>query len=291
VIKGDTADIEARIDPNAFVASLYHTILGREPDTPGLQAYVRAMQQGTSHEELLRIFLESDEFAVIRHRAALLDIGREIGRAGTLEEGRENFKLSRFPQDYTPPGEAGRCYLRRLNSGFLDRYCAGPVLLDVGFSGYDNPDRKTALPGAIGVDLDYPGYDGRRLPFEDGSVDTIFSSHCLEHILWDHETIRDWYRVTKFGGHIVCIVPSQALYEKKRFLPSCFNEDHKRMYTPASLVRSFEEALQVNTYRVRHLAENDYGFNYQLGPGVHSDGAYEIELVIEKITKPDWDLA
>jgi hypothetical protein len=81
------------------------------------------------------------------------------------------------------------------------------------------------------------------------------------------------------------------LYEKKRFLPSNFNEGHLRMYTPSSLVRSFEEALDVNSYRVRHLAENDMGFNYELGPEKHSDGAYEIELVIEKIKKPSWELA
>ena len=197
---------------------------------------------------------------------------------------------SGFPLDYEPPGEAGRSYRLRRNNGFLDRFCSGSLILDVGFSGYDNPERKTALPGAIGVDLDYPGYDGRVLPFGDGTVDTVFSSHCLEHILYDHAAIQDWYRVLKVHGFIVCMVPSQALYEKRRFLPSRFNEDHKRMYTPAGLVGSFEQALEVNSFRVRHLAENDTGFNYELGPDVHSDGAYEIELVIEKIEKPHWSL-
>jgi hypothetical protein len=53
-------------------------------------------------------------------------------------------------------------------------------MLDVGYTGYDNPGRLTALPGAVGIDLDPPGYNGIRLPFEDGSVNTVFSSHCLE---------------------------------------------------------------------------------------------------------------
>lgn len=196
-----------------------------------------------------------------------------------------------YPEDYTPPGEAGRSYLRRLRSGFLDRFCTGDVVLDVGFSGYDNPLGLTALPGAIGVDVDYPGYDGLRLPFDDASVDVVFSSHCLEHIQFDLAAIRDWYRVLRVGGHIVCIVPSQALYEKKRFLPSNWNIDHKRMYSPAKLLESIEEALELNSYRVRHLAENDENFDYSIGPELHSVGCYEIELVIQKISPPDWKLS
>jgi hypothetical protein len=87
------------------------------------------------------------------------------------------------------------------------------------------------------------------------------------------------------------MVPSQALYEKKRFLPSNWNGDHKRMYTPSSLALVFETALSVNAYRIRHLAENDRGFNYSLGPDKHSDGAYEIEIVVERIRPPAWSLA
>ncbi len=263
-----------------FVAQLYRSILQREPDEGGLQTYVAQLLGGRPEGALIQAFLGSEEYQdaqLRRSRATLLE--RE-GATG----------LSRFPIDYQPPGEAGRCYARRVKSGFLDRYCGGDLVLDVGFSGYDNPDRKAALPGAIGIDLDYPGYDGLHLPFADNSVDTILSSHCLEHILYDHAAIRDWFRVLKVGGFIVCFVPHQGLYEKKRFLPSRWNEDHKRMYTPASLLQSFEAALTLNSYRVRHLADNDEGFNYALGPDVHSDGAYEIELVIEKIVPPAWPL-
>lgn len=263
-----------------FVAGLYRSILNREPDASGLADYVRLMASGHDEESLIRFFLMGDEYrtvALARLNAAL----RQEGAQGAT---------SKFPLDYQPPGEAGRCYRRRLQTGFLDRYCSGDLILDVGYSGYDNPEGRCALPGAIGVDLDYPGYDGIRLPFDDGTVDTVFSSHCLEHILYDHAAIRDWYRVLKVGGFIVCFVPHQGLYEKKRFLPSRWNGDHKRMYTPASLLASFEHALELNSYRVRHVADNDEGFRYALGPDSHSDGAYEIELVIERITPPDWSL-
>ena len=268
-------------DVHDFVEQLYSVVLGRMPDSVGFEYYTNEILQGKSYGEILRIFLNSEEFLegqVARVRTHL--IGRE-------QEGRLQ---SKFPLDYQPPGEAGRCYQRRVRSGFLDRFCSGEVILDVGFSGYDNPEGKTAIPGAIGIDLDYPGYDGITLPFAEGSVDTVMSSHCLEHILFDHAAIRDWYRVLKIGGFIVCMVPHKGLYEKKRYLPSRWNGDHKRMYTPASLLESFEQALEINSYRVRHLADNDTDFDYSLGPDVHSAGAYEIELVIEKISPPDWSL-
>jgi SAM-dependent methyltransferase len=283
----NAADSSAPADVEGLVAAVYRQILDREPDPGGWAFYAGRLREGMPVEDLLHSFVTSAEFrdkqrATNRRLAADESMFRDdVGEAAK----------SSFPLDYRPPGEAGRSYELRVRNGFLDRYCSGGLVLDVGFSGYDNPDGKTGVPGAIGIDVNYPGYDGRHLPFADASVDTVFSSHCLEHILYDHAAIQDWYRVLKVGGFIVCIVPSQALYEKKRFLPSRFNEDHKRMYSPASLVGSFEQALAVNSYRVRHLAENDRGFNYRLGPDVHSDGAYEIELVVEKITPPAWDLA
>ena len=277
-----------------FVEDLYRIFSEREADPQGRAHYANLIKSGTSVGSIVAHFATGEEYIAKTNRMVILElITWSPYERTTSEDGRTVWTPlpRRFPSDYLPPGEAGQSYLERIRSGFLDRYCSGPVVLDVGYAGYDNPDKKTALPNAIGVDLEYPGYNGLKLPFEDASVDTVFSSHCLEHILYDHAAIRDWHRVLKVGGYIVCMVPSQALYEKRRFLPSKFNADHKRMYTPASLLGSFEQALPVNSYRVRHMAENDKGFNYELGPDVHSDGAYEIELVIEKIAPPGWELA
>jgi hypothetical protein len=55
--------------------------------------------------------------------------------------------------------------------------------------------------------------------------------------------------------------------------------------------RPGEEALEANSFRVRHLKENDAGFDYSLSPDVHSQGCYEIELLLEKIQPPEWTLA
>src|SRR5262245_7844505 len=45
-----------------------------------------------------------------------------------------------------------------------------------------------------------------------------------------------------------------------------------------------------NNYRECHLADDDRDFYYRIDPGAHSSGCYEIELVIEKIAPPGWQL-
>jgi SAM-dependent methyltransferase len=201
-------------------------------------------------------------------------------------------KVGRYevPENWPVKGEAGRTFSQKLNNGFFSAYLGGEVTIDVGYRG-DFEDAVPILPHAIGVDLDYPGYDGKTLPFPDESVDTVYSSHMLEHVPVFWTTIRDWHRVVRPGGFIVCIVPHQFLYEKRRGLPSLWNADHKRFYTPASLLREFETSLPPNTYRIRHLRDNDEGYTYESGPETHSGGSYEIELVVQKIVPPAWALA
>ena len=49
--------------------------------------------------------------------------------------------------------------------------------------------------------------------------------------------------------------------------------------------------MELNTYRIRHLRDNDQNYRYTIGPEAHAAGGYEIELVVEKIERPEWDLA
>ena len=181
--------------------------------------------------------------------------------------------------------EAARSYQRRLENGFFDRYLAGANILDIGFAGGD-PECLPIVESAIGIGLDYPGYDGLHLPFADHSQDTVFASHCYEHIAEYKTVLREWYRVLRVGGYLVVLVPHKYLYERKSTPPSLFNADHKRFYTAAALLREFEESLPVNGFRVRHLADNDEGFDYRTPIGEHAHGCYEIELVVQKIERP-----
>ncbi|HEY2131703.1 MAG TPA: glycosyltransferase family 9 protein [Acetobacteraceae bacterium] len=186
--------------------------------------------------------------------------------------------------------EASKTLALRLDSGFIDKYLFGPAIMDIGYRGYIE-DVVPVVPQAIGIELDYPGYDGRTLPFAEGSQDAVFASHCLEHIPDFKNAFRDWFRVLRVGGFLVIAVPHAFLYEKRVTLPSRFNADHKRFYTPASLLAELQDSLEPNSYRIRHMIDNDLGYDYSIGPDRHAGGCYEIELVVEKIARPGWRLA
>lgn len=183
--------------------------------------------------------------------------------------------------------EAAQNYRRRLAEGFFVKYLSGDAVLDIGYRG-GNPKSVPITDKAIGIELDYPGYDGKHLPFPDESQDAVFVSHCLEHIEDYQSVLADWYRVLKVSGFLIIAVPHRELYERKSMPPSRFNSDHKRFYTPRSLLAEIEEALPLGGYRVRSLRDIDDGFDYSVPPEDHARGSYEIELVLQKIVVPGY---
>ena len=60
----------------------------------------------------------------------------------------------------------------------------------------------------------------------DRAYDFVHSSHCLEHMRDAQAALNNWVRILKPGGHLVCLVPDEDLYEQSVF-PSTFNPDHK----------------------------------------------------------------
>lgn len=185
--------------------------------------------------------------------------------------------------NHTPGGEPGKSHKRRLAEGLIEKYLSANLVIDIGAG-----KGPAVTPWAKIIDLDTPGYDGLHIPFEDESVDAIFSSHCLEHVISPYDTIQEWFSKIKVGGVLFITVPHQFLYEKKAILPSNWNGDHKRFYTPAKLLNEIENSLLPNTYRIRHLKDIDDKFNYEIGDSDHSEGCYEIEVIIEKIAGNDW---
>jgi SAM-dependent methyltransferase len=194
-----------------------------------------------------------------------------------------------IPLNWPVKGEIRKTFMVKLATGFFRKYMSGAVILDVGYKG-GHADAVPIFPHAIGVDLDYPGYDGVHFPFSDESVDVVFASHVLEHTPDPSAVLREWFRVIKVRGFIVCIVPHQFLYERKNNLPSLWSQEHLSFYTPARLLHELENTLKPNTYRVRHLADNDVEYKYDISPDCHPSGCYEIELVVEKIEPPFWEL-
>jgi hypothetical protein len=169
----------------------------------------------------------------------------------------------------------------------MARYLSGRNILDIGYRGGD-PNAVPITETAIGVELDYPGYDGTYLPFPDESQDAVLAAHVLEHIPNWRPVLTDWHRVLRIGGFLVIMVPHRHLFERRPDLPSMWNGDHKRFFTPASLLAEIEAALPINGYRIRHLFDNDIGFRYQDPPSAPPAGNFEIELVVERIARPVW---
>lgn len=177
--------------------------------------------------------------------------------------------------------ESAKTYENKLKNGFFDKYMSG-YGAEVGYAGYEQ-GVMPILERCDGYDMDTPGYDGKMIPVVDCHYDWLYSSHCLEHISDYKAAIREWFRVVKPKGFIITVVPHRDLYEKKLELPSRWNPDHKRFYTASSLLKEFEETLPINSYRIRHLRENDEGHCYQDEVNVHGRWLYEIECVIQKL--------
>lgn len=161
--------------------------------------------------------------------------------------------------------------------------------IDIGYKGA-SADNEPVLKNAVGIDLGSPNYNGFALPFKENALDFVFSSHCLEHVTDPVASVKEWFRPIRVGGYLILIVPHLYLYEKKRSLPSLFNEDHKVFFTPSTLLSTVEAALQPNSYRIVSYRDNDVDYNYSIGPNEHCSGACECELVVKRIEKPNWEI-
>jgi len=64
-----------------------------------------------------------------------------------------------------------------------------------------------------------PAWD---LPFDTGTVDTIFTRHMLEHLypVQAHATLDEWARVLCKGGQAIAIVPDLAYHARQLLDPT-----------------------------------------------------------------------
>ena len=128
--------------------------------------------------------------------------------------------------------ECSKSIQRRLaDSNFLRRYFFGDGL-DIG----GKPDPLLLYRELFSLmksvkTWDWEDGDAQFLEsVEDGSLDFVHSSHCLEHLVDPEEGLRNWFRVVRDGGYLVITVPDEDLYEQGVF-PSSFNGDHKWTFT------------------------------------------------------------
>ena len=146
-------------------------------------------------------------------------------------------------------------------SDLLSLYLRGRIL-DIG-AGLD-PITKNA------VVFDKPQGDAQEIQrfFPENSFDTVFSSHCLEHMMDPISAITKWYSLVKPGGHLIVIVPDEDLYEQGHF-PSIFNQDHKATFTLSKSKSWSPESINCLALclklggKIKYLAQqsDDYDFS------------------------------
>ena len=147
------------------------------------------------------------------------------------------------------------------------------------------------LPGV--EPFDQPQGDANRIgEFVRKKYDFVFSSHALEHMHDPPSALRGWFSLVKPGGHLVCLVPDEDLYEQGCF-PSLFNRDHKHTFTLAKgrswsprsinvldLVRGLEGAELVQA------ALQDHGYDRRLlrhRPGALSRFLFKTTLAARRL--------
>ena len=176
-------------------------------------------------------------------------------------------------------GETAKSHNRRVRENFFEKYCTGEGL-DIGYGS------DIIVPGCSG--WDFRNGDAQYLSgVEDEIFDFVYSSHCLEHMYDVQTSLKNWWRVVKKGGYLILAIPHRDLYEKKNQLPSRWNSDHKHMFLigrsepPDTLDIVEEIRLSLENYDIKYIKACDEGHTIT-NPLVHSDGEYQIEIVIQK---------
>lgn len=147
----------------------------------------------------------------------------------------------------------------------IEPYLKGNVL-ELGSGGWP------CCPHAIQLDLQrfhHPEYDlppvqlvwnaFTRLPFDNGTFDTLVASHVLEDTSDWFPVLREWMRVVKTGGHLIIQVP-----DLKRFRavvaanPLAENPNHKHESFVGELSMYAEKLGGLRVILDKFQPETDY---------------------------------
>jgi hypothetical protein len=135
-------------------------------------------------------------------------------------------------------------------------------------------------PAACDDDVDAPASDD----------DVVVAYRVLQEANDYRAALQRWFARVRSEGYLIVVVPHAFLHARQTAMPSRWDRQQKRLYTPASLLSEVEEALIPNTYRVRWLGDLAAGYDYNQLVTVEPLGESDIGLVIERITAPVWGL-
>lgn len=175
---------------------------------------------------------------------------------------------------------------RRLREGWFAKYAPDHLSgIDIGWGG--DPLNETFRRWDMN-----DGDASHMRGVSDAIFSTVYSSHCLEHLIDPLLGLRNWYRILKPGGHLIVVVPHRDLYEKRYTLPSRWNGDHKTMWLPdaeyppqtLSLTAAIATIAAPEDDVLIRVLDEGYVAN---DPGTHAGGEYSIEAIVRKAMDPN----
>jgi len=152
-------------------------------------------------------------------------------------------------------------------------------LLDFGCGRKPYKNLFTNIEEYIGLDMKHTGhdhslsevdvfYDGKKIPFEDESFDSIFSGEVFEHIFNLDEILEELHRVLKKGGKMLITIPfmwgeHEQPYDYARYTSFAIRHIlEKKGFQVLSLQktgRAYETILQLYTsYLHSFFPKNNY---------------------------------
>lgn len=188
--------------------------------------------------------------------------------------------------------ETRKSHESRVKMGWFDKYVKSPGI-DIGCGGPDGPNPIDILmPNFRPYDRALGHGDATLMAdIADEEYLTVYTSHIIEHLYDPILAIQNWWRILKPTGHLIIVAPHRDLYEKKKRLPSIWNDDHKSFWLPDSyeppntfsLKHTVLDALSglASTSQLVSLRVMNEGWE-PVPENVHSHGEYGIEIIIRK---------
>ena len=93
--------------------------------------------------------------------------------------------------------------------------------------------------------------------FADHSMDFVYSSHTLEHVVDYKATLKEWWRLVKVGGYMVLYLPHKDLYPNIG-QPGA-NADHKHDFLPDDVVNAMPSGFDLLECETRNQ-DDEYSF-------------------------------
>jgi SAM-dependent methyltransferase len=192
-----------------------------------------------------------------------------------------NYKriLYKYIQRPIKQGETNKARPRRVREKFFEKYCQSKGL-DIGYGG------DLLAENCRGWDIE-DGNAETLNGLEESEFDFVYSSHTLEHVDDAEATLKVWWKVVRPGGYLILYLPDRDLYERKKTLPSNWNETHKRFFLldrdelpdTVGVIPLIQRAL--SGYELVEAKVCSEGYHVTT-PDKQSGGEYSIEVIIKK---------